>query len=175
MEKGLIQLYTGNGKGKTTSAIGQAIRALAHDLKVGMVFFHKDFDRWKGGEIVVLENLGIKIERYAEDHPFFSKDVSKEEVREECLKGLEYIRKVFREDKFDVLVLDEIIISVRDGFLKEEELLDLLEEKPKDMEVILTGRGASEKLIEKADLVTENKEVKHPFNEGVRSREGIEY
>lgn len=84
-------------------------------------------------------------------------------------------KRFFSEDILDLLILDEIIISVRDGFLKEEELLELLDEKPRDIEVIITGRRASEKLIKKVDLVTENKEIKHPFSEGFQDREGIEY
>lgn len=175
LKKGLIHVYTGDGKGKTTSAVGQAIRALGHGLKVGMIFFHKNFEKWGYGEINILEDLGVKIKECAGEHPQFSKEVSEENLRKQCLEGLEYIREIFRARKLDLLILDEIILSVRDGFIKESELLDLLEEKPEGMELILTGREASEDLMEKADYVTENKEVKHPFNEGMEGREGIEY
>lgn len=85
MEKGLIHIYTGDGKGKTTSAVGLAVRALGHDLKIGLVSFHKNFDRWGYGEIKILEDLGVKIKKCAEDHPAFSNKVAYEEVREDCL------------------------------------------------------------------------------------------
>ncbi len=175
MEKGLIQIYTGNGKGKTTAAVGQAVRAIGQGLEVEFVYFHKNPEEWDYGELKELGNLGIKVKGFAKKHPHFYEDTSEETMREESLKGIEYISNIFNENSIDILILDEIIISLRDGYLREKEILDLLSEKPENIEVILTGRGATEKLIEKADLVSEIKNVKHPFQEGLESRKGIDY
>lgn len=174
MKKGLIQIYTGPGKGKTTAAIGQAIRAVGHDMKVGVVYFYKLPSKWGYEELSVLKDLGVEIYGFAKKHPHME-DVSIEEMREETLKGLKHVEKIFEEKSYDMLVLDEIIIGVRDGFLKEKELLDLLEKKPEGTEIILTGRGATEALIEKADLVSRVEKVKHYFDKGVKSRPGIEF
>lgn len=175
MKKGLIQIYTGKGKGKTTAAIGQAIRAIGQGLEVGLVYFHKNPEEWDYGELKELENFGIKVRGFAKKHPHFYDEISKETMREESLKGLEYVKNIFEEDSLDVLILDEIIISLRDGYLYEKELMNLLSEKPDDIEVILTGRGATDKLIEKADLVSKMENIKHPFQKGVESRKGIDY
>ena len=91
-----------------------------------------------------------------------------------CLKAIESVKKIFQKN-YDMVILDEILIALRDGFLKEEEILQLLEKKPESLEIILTGRGATKKIIERADLVTEMKEIKHPFHRGVKERKGIEY
>jgi len=174
-EKGLIQVYTGDGKGKSTAAIGQAVRAAGHGFKVGFVSFFKDPEVFGYGEFESLQKLGIRTFLFARRHPHFYKKVSLDEVREECLKGIEFIKELFHDQSWDMLVLDEINIAVRDGFLKEEEILSLLEAKPERLELVLTGRGVTEKIIEKADLVSEIKEIKHPYEQGIGSREGIEF
>jgi cob(I)alamin adenosyltransferase len=175
MKKGLIQVYTGPGKGKSTAAIGQAVRAAGHGFKVGLVTFFKDPEAFGYGEYKSLEKLGIKTFLFAKKHPHFYKELNPDDVRRECSEGLEFIRELFRDPSWDMLVLDEINIAIRDGFLKEEEILSLLEAKPEKLELVLTGRGITEKIIEKAALVSEVKEVKHPYNQGIKSREGIEY
>lgn len=175
MEKGLIQIYTGSGKGKTTAAVGQAVRAAGHGLKPRLVYFHKNPEKWRYGEFKKLEELGIKSEGFAKKHPHFFEGVSEKKMRKESVEGLKHIRNIFKKDEIDLLILDEILISYRDGYLEEEELLQLLEDKPEDLEVILTGRGASEKLIEAADLVSRMENVKHPLEKGVGSRKGIDY
>ena len=91
------------------------------------------------------------------------------------MNGVELIKELFQDESWDMLVLDEINITVRDGFLKEGEVLSLLDAKPEKLELILTGRGATEKVLDKADLVSEIKEVKHPYEQGIGSRKGIEY
>ena len=174
-EKGLIQVYTGDGKGKSTAAIGQAIRAAGHGFKVGLICFFKDPEAFGYGEFKPLQKLGIATFFFAKKHPHFYKDLSFDEVREECLKGVEFIKELFKDQSWDMLVLDELNITVRDGFLKKEEILALLEAKPQPLELILTGRGATEEIIRKANLVSEVKNVKHPYNQGVQRRKGIEY
>ncbi len=175
MKKGLIQIYTGPGKGKSTAAIGQAVRAAGHGLKVGLVTFFKDPEAFGYGEYKSLEKLGIKSFLFAKKHPHFYKELNPNDVRQECSRGLEFISKLFRDPSWDMLVLDEINIAVRDGFLHEEEVLSLLEAKPEKLELVLTGRGITEKVMEKADLVSEVREVKHPYSRGIKSRKGIEY
>ncbi len=175
MKKGLIQVYTGPGKGKSTAAIGQAVRAAGHGFKVGLVTFFKDPEAFGYGEYKSLKKLGIKTHLFAKKHPHFYRELNLDDVRQECSRGLEFVRELFRDPSWDMLVLDEINIAVRDGFLREEEVLSLLETKPEKLELILTGRGITEKIIEKADLVSEVKEVKHPYSRGIKSRKGIEY
>jgi cob(I)alamin adenosyltransferase len=174
-KKGLIQVYTGNGKGKSTAAIGQAARAAGHGFKVGFVSFFKDPEVFGYGEYKSLEKLGVKTFLFAKKHPHFYKELNPADVRRECSEGLEFIKELFRDPSWDMLVLDEINIAVRDGFLKEEDILALLETKPEKLELVLTGRGVGEKIVEKADLVSEVREVRHPYSHGVKSREGIEY
>lgn len=175
MENGLIQVYTGPGKGKTTAAIGQAIRAIGHGLEVCVIYFYKMPSRWGYEELRVLEDLGVEIHGFAKKHPHFFKEIGKEKMREESLKGLKHVEEIFDEETLDIIILDEIIIGIRDGFLREKELLEVLEKKPEGTELILTGRGASESLIEKADLVSKVENVKHHFDEGVECRPGIEF
>ncbi len=173
LNRGLIQIYTGNGKGKTTAAVGLAIRASAHQLKVGYVYFHKNPERY--GEQQILKKLGIETFVFAKKHPHFYKNVGKNKIRQECLEALDFINKIYQQNKYDILILDEILISVRDGFLKEKELLEILCSKPKNLELILTGRGATKKITEKADLVSQIKQIKHPYELGIEGRRGIEY
>jgi len=174
-ERGLVQVYTGDGKGKSTAAIGQAVRAAGHGFKVGFVSFFKDPEAFGCGEYEPLQKLGIKTSFFARRHPHFYKDLSFDGVRRECLRGLEFIKGLFADETWDMLVLDEINIALRDGFLEEEKILSLLELKPQKLELILTGRGATEGIIEKADLVSEVKKLKHPYEQGIRGRGGIEY
>jgi cob(I)alamin adenosyltransferase len=174
-KKGLIQIYTGAGKGKSTAAIGQAARAAGHGFKVGFLSFFKDPEAFGYGEYRSLEKLGVKTFLFAKKHPHFYKELNTDDVCQECSKGLEFIKELFRDPSWDMLVLDEINIAVRDGFLKEEDVLSLMEAKPEKLELVLTGRGVTEKMIEKADLVSEVKEVKHPYSQGVKSRKGVEY
>lgn len=173
--KGLIHVYTGDGKGKTTAAVGLAVRARGHNLKVCYVYFHKDPEKWEYGEHRVLEKLSVDVFGFAKKHPYFHKNIDTADIRKECLEGMEFIKRIYQEKKYDILILDEIIISLRDGFLKEEEVLGILDSKPEDLELILTGRGTPEKIIKRADLVSEIKNIKHPFDKGIKRREGIEY
>ena len=174
-KKGLIQVYTGTGKGKSTAAIGQAVRAAGHGFKVGFLSFFKDPEAFGYGEYKSLEKLGIKTFLFARKHPHFYKELNPDDVCQECSEGLEFIKELVRDPSWDMLVLDEMNIALRDGFLKEEDVLSLLGAKPDKLELVLTGRGVTERIIEKADLVSEVREVKHPYSQGIKSREGIEY
>jgi len=174
-EKGLIQVYTGDGKGKSTAAIGQAVRAAGHGFKVGWVSFFKDPEAFGYGEHKSLEKLGIKTFLFARKHPHFYKELNPDDVCQECSKGLEFIKELLHDPSWDMLVLDEINIALRDGFLTEAEVLSLLEAKPEKLELVLTGRGITERIMERADLVSEVREMKHPYSRGIKARKGVEY
>jgi cob(I)alamin adenosyltransferase len=173
--KGLIQIYTGEGKGKTSAAIGQAIRAVGNGFKVYIAFFFKDFKKYPSGEIAILKKLGIEICEIVPIYPWGKENITKDDVRRDCLKAIETIRNQLFTRDLDVLVLDEINIALRDNFLFEEEIIELLRQKPEKLEIILTGRGATEKLIQEANLVSKIEKIKHPYDEGLSQREGIEY
>ena len=194
MKKGLVQVYTGNGKGKTTAAIGQAIRALGQDYKVCLIQF---FKKPTSGEIKILKNLlSIKLHPHLSPPPLrgrieeggnsytikllhplplYPEEKNRNFLRRKMKDILPKISKIIESKDYDLVILDEILIALREHLLAEEEILDLLKNKPKSVEVILTGRGASNKVLEAANLVTEMKEVKHPWRRGVRARKGIEY
>lgn len=172
---GLIHIYTGDGKGKTTAAVGLACRARGHNLKVCYVSFHKDPKRWGCGEHRILKKIGVAVYGFAKKCAYFDKNINADDIRRECLEGVAFIKKVYREEKYDLLILDEINISVREGFLKEKEVLDLMEGKPQKMELVLTGRNATNKVIKRADLVSGIKAIKHPYNSGTKGRKGVEY
>ncbi len=175
MKKGLIHIYTGNGKGKTTAAIGLAIRAVGHGFKVAYIYFHKDPKRWGYGEHKILKEIGVDIFGFARKHPHFYKKLNPGNVRKECLKGLKVIMSLYAKKKYNMIILDEIIISVRDGFLKKEEVLNMMKTKPYALELVLTGRGAKGGVIRYADLVSKIDKIKHPYDSGVQKRIGIEY
>ena len=174
-EKGLIQVYTGNGKGKTTAAIGLAIRSRSHDHRVCFVYFHKNPEKYGYTEHRILKGAGVDVFGFAKASLLCDKGVPPEELRRECLKGLDFVREVFKKDEHDLLILDEINISMRDGFVTADEVKDVLRAKPERLEVVLTGRGASQEIIEMADLVSEIHAVKHPYKNGIKRRIGIEY
>lgn len=176
LEQGLVQVYTGDGKGKTTAAIGQGIRAYGNGLKVYMIQFLKG---GKTGELSTVEKLGDKFKIFRFEKPKdFTWNLNKEELeqlREEIRTGYNFILDVIKENKCDLLIIDEVMAVLSNNFLSVEEVLYIIDNKPKNMEIILTGRNAPKEIIEKSNLVTEMKCVKHYFNEGIPSREGIEY
>lgn len=173
--KGLIQIYTGDGKGKTTAAVGLAVRAAGHGLKVCYIYFHKDPQKWGYSEQGILKNIGIDVFGFAGRHPLCDKNADAAGIRRECLKGIDFIKKLYLQKQYDLLILDEMNISLRDGFLKTEEVMPLLAAKPAGLELVLTGRGAPPELIKLADLVSNIQKVKHPYDNGIKRREGIEY
>ncbi len=175
MKQGLIQIYTGDGKGKTTAAVGLALRARGHNFKVGYIFFFKNPKRFGYAELKLLKKIGVKVFGLSQKHPHFYKNLDPNGVRRECLKGMNFIKKICCDGSYDVLILDEILISLRDGFLKEKEILEVMKLKPRGMELIMTGRGATSKIIKEADLVSIINKKKHYFDAGVKKRRGIEF
>lgn len=172
-KQGYVHVYTGNGKGKTTCSIGLVIRALANDYKVSYIYFHKNPEKWGYGELKIIEQLGSKVRGFALDTPHFNKSIHFDEIRKDCLKGLAFIREEYKKN-YDLMVIDEFNIALREKYLTIEEGLSIIKEKPENLEVVLTGRNALPEIIEIADLVTEMKEIKHYYSKGVKSRRGIE-
>lgn len=177
MKRGLVQIYTGEGKGKTTAAIGQAIRARGRGLRILFVQFLKG--REGSGEISLLEDVGIKVICKGEKDrwlfPDRLKEDEKKKIRLEWTRFLDEISHQVREQKYDLVVLDEINVALYYKLIDKNKLIDFIKRKPASLEVILTGRHASAELIELAQLVSEIKSVKHPFDAGVKGRRGIEY
>lgn len=176
LEEGKVAIYTGNGKGKTTAAIGQAIRAYGYGLKVYIVQFLKSRDT---SELNVLNSLGenLKVFRFERERDFFwnLNEEEKKELKEDVDKAYNFIKKVLINEECDVLIIDEIMGVLGNKLLTENEVLELIKIKPSNMELIMTGRNVPRSIIEKADLVTEMKEVKHYFKDGTPARRGIEY
>ena len=175
MKKGLIHIYTGTGKGKTTAAVGLATRALGQGFKVVYAHFMKRPDLYGYHEIDSLKKLGATIMGFTDGHPFFDKSLKAEDLKKQVADALVYISGYWQNSPPDLLIMDEILITVRDGFLDEANLITFIESKPESTELVLTGRGATAGLIEKANYVSEINKIKHPFDEGISSRKGIEF
>ena len=171
-ELGLVQIYTGNGKGKTTAAFGLAMRAAGRGLGVLIVQFLKPSDGY--GEQVACNRMGnITLVPMGLDH-FVSKKPSDADI-EAAHKALRRSEELMCSGRYDVAVLDESINAVRLGLITSQELIESLERRPDHVEIVLTGRGMTPDLEEYADLVTEMRLVKHPFDKGIGARKGIEY
>ncbi len=174
---GLILVHTGEGKGKTTAALGLALRAWGGGLRVLILQFIKG--SWKYGELAAIRGLwdmdhriqvrqcGLGFTRREEGR--------QEEHRAAAQEALSEAGKAMEEGRWDMLILDEINYAVKFGLITEEELLNLLEKRPPDLHLVLTGRDALPSLVERADLVTEMRMVKHPFQKGVEAQQGIEF
>jgi cob(I)alamin adenosyltransferase len=170
-KKGYIQVYTGNGKGKTTAALGLAIRAAGAGLKVFIAQFIK---MGEYSEIKALQRFAdlITIEQYGRGR-FIRGKPAQEDVAA-AQKGLERIRAVMASDDYAIIIMEEANVATKLGLFTLEDLLAIMENKPEEKELIITGRGASPRIIDRADLVTEMKEIKHYFHSGVGARVGIE-
>ncbi len=173
-EKGLIIVNTGNGKGKTTAALGMVLRSLGHGYQVAIVQFIKG--AWEPAEKAVLSRFDDQLVFHAMGEGFTwetqDRDRDIQKANEAWLLALEYIRN----PDFKLVLLDEVNVALKLGYLQVDNVLTGLEQKPADAHVILTGRGAPAALIERADLVTEMTLIKHPFREqGVKAQPGIEY
>ena len=173
LEEGLVQVYTGDGKGKTTAAFGLALRALGRGLKVYIIQFIKGgFDY---GELYIVSKLpNLKLKAFGRGKFVTERPAEKEDVKlaEEALALAE---KVVKGGEYDIVVLDEINVALNLKLIKTERVVELAKNKPRHVELVLTGRYAPKKIVEIADLVTEMKEIKHPFSKGQPARKGIEY
>jgi len=171
LAKGYVQLYTGDGKGKTTAALGLALRASGHGLHAYVGQFMKG---QKYGELEALhDHPHITVEQYGDVRCIRREEVTPEHIAR-ARWGLEQARQAMLSGRYDIVVLDEVNVAVWFGLLTVEEVLALLDQRPEQVEVVLTGRRAPPELIERADLVTEMREVKHYYRQGVQARKGIE-
>nr|WP_162991142.1 cob(I)yrinic acid a,c-diamide adenosyltransferase [Biomaibacter acetigenes] len=173
-KKGLILLYTGNGKGKTTASLGLAVRAIGHGEKVYMIQFMKGSESY--GEVQAVRKY---LPRFELIQKGLDKFVKKGNPTPEDLKlageGMDLARKVISEGKHDLVILDEINVAVDYGLVPEEDVLNLISLKPEHVTLVLTGRYASEKIMAKADMISEVKEIKHHYKKGIPAQPGIEY
>ena len=173
LEKGYIQIYTGNGKGKTTAALGQALRASGSGMKTFIVQFMKDFPY---GEIKGIQALGnwVQLEQYGDDgFVIHKRPPSKKDIQFAQLALTQAKNKMFSE-KYDIVILDEICVAIYFGLLNINDVISFLKIKPEPVELILTGRYCPQELIKMADLVTEMKEIRHYYSKGIQARKGIE-
>ena len=169
--KGLVLVNTGNGKGKTTAALGIAMRSAGHGMKVSVVQFIKG--KWKTGEGEAAKQLGFELMPMGQGFTWDSKNLEEDKrmMREAWIAGREKILS----GEYDLVILDEINYVLGYGHVPVEEVLACLKARPDHVNVILTGRNASDAIIEVADLVTEMREIKHPFKKGIPAQKGIDF
>lgn len=171
--RGLVQIFTGDGKGKTTAALGAVIRALGHGLRVYIVFFMKG--EYPYGEYNILSELpNVNIARFG-SLEFVDPANIKPEEKEQARQALAAAREAVLSGSYDLVVLDEVNLAVAWKLVELDEVIKLISHKPRNVELILTGRKADTKLIQLADLVTEMLKIKHPYDEGIKARKGTEY
>ena len=171
MEKGYVQIYTGNGKGKTTAALGLSLRAAGAGWKVYIAQFMK-----QGGysELKALERFDdlITIEQFGTGKFTVGKPTDEDiAAGRRCLDA---IKQALLSEKYDVVIMEEAAVAEKFGIISTEDILEMIKIKPEGTELVITGRGASEKLMGAADLVTEMREIKHYYHQGVQARQGIE-
>lgn len=169
----MVLIFTGNGKGKTSAAMGVALRALGHGKRVHIAFFMKS--TCSNGEQVAMSKLpNVAFSRFGPQRFVDPNNVTPED-KEEAKKSLSAAREAVLSGDYGLVILDEINIATAWNLVDVEAVIELIDKKPADVDIILTGRYADQKLIERADLVTEMKEVKHPYARGALARKGIDY
>ena len=172
-ERGLLIVHTGKGKGKTTAAMGLAMRCVGHGMKVGIVQFVKGV--WHTGERDVLAKFPdlCVIRAMGEGFTWDTQDRQRDLAA--AARAWETAKEMMADPSYRMVILDELNIVLRYDYLPVEEVLDTLKSKPRNLHVVVTGRNAKEELIEAADLVTEMTQVKHPFRSGVKAQVGVEF
>ena len=178
IEKGLLIVHTGKGKGKSTAAFGLVMRALGHGMRIGIIQFVKG--KWETGERDVLDKFPdlVTIRTMGEGFTWETQDRARDiAAADAAWAAAKEMIDACRDDKpkYDVILLDELNIVLRYNYIPLDEVVEFLSEKPEDLHVIVTGRNAKDPLIEAADLVTEMTMIKHPFRSGVKAQKGIEF
>ena len=171
MKKGYIQVYTGDGKGKTTACLGLVLRAAGAGLKSFIAQFMKLGYFNERNALKRFDDL-ITIKQFGTGEFIFG--APSDEQRKAAEKGLEAVKNAINSNEYDIVVMEEANVAAACGLFGIEKIMEIIENKPDTVELIITGRSAHEKLIEKADLVTEMKEIKHYYKQGVEARDGIE-
>lgn len=169
--RGILMVFTGNGKGKTTAAFGTALRACGHGKKVAAVQFIKG--EWANGERNLLEQHGVEFQVMATG--FTWETQSRETDTAACQQVWQHARRMLADDRLDLVILDEITYMVSMDYLDLDELVSALQQRPQHMSVIITGRGCHRTLQEMADTVTEMRPVKHAFDAGIQAQQGIDW
>lgn len=173
---GLVIVYTGKGKGKTTAALGIALRAVGHNYKICMIQFIKG--SWHYGEMTSSKRLEPEFELIAIGKGFvgiIDDNTPIEKHKKIAAEALRLSREKIRSENYDIVILDEINYAVNLGLVKLEDVLDIIKIKPPHVNLVLTGNYARDEIIDVADLVTEMKEIKHPFKSGVKAKKGIDF
>jgi cob(I)alamin adenosyltransferase len=173
IERGLIIVHTGKGKGKSTAAFGMVFRAIGHGMKVGVVQFVKG--AWSTGERTVLEKFPDLVTLKVAGEGFTWETQNLERDIAHARDGFAEAKRMIADPSINMVLLDELNIVLRYDYLPLQEVLDVLKSKPADKHIIITGRNAKDELIEISDLVTEMELVKHPFRGGVKAQAGIEF
>lgn len=170
---GLVQIFTGDGKGKTSAALGTVVRALGRGLRVCIVVFMKGdypYSEWK-----FLQDIpGVAIARFGFTS-FTDPNNVKPEEKEQARKALDYAHEAMLSGEYDMVVMDEVNVASGWGLIEVDDVINMVQERPSSVELILTGRSADERLIDIADMVTECRKVKHPYDKGILARRGIDY
>ncbi|MDH3611235.1 MAG: cob(I)yrinic acid a,c-diamide adenosyltransferase [Nitrosopumilus sp.] len=175
-ESGLTIVYTGKGKGKTTAALGIALRATGYDKKICMIQFIKG--SWHYGEMISSKRLEPEFEMVAIGKGFvgiIDDKTSKEEHAEVASEAIKISTNKIQSGNYDIVILDEVNYAINLGLVKLEDVLNLIKSKPPSLDLVLTGNYAKDEIIELADLVTEMKEIKHPFQQGKKAKKGIDF
>ncbi len=171
MENALVHVYTGNGKGKTTAALGLAVRATGHGFNVVMIQFMKGKINY--GELETARILpNFEIKQFGRPE-FVSKENPDPEDIKLAQEGLEYAREVIFSQEYDMVILDEICVAMDFKLISADEVVTLIEKRPKTVELVLTGRNCPPQIVKIADYVTEMLEIKHPYTRGIQARKGI--
>ena len=173
---GLVIVYTGNGKGKTTAALGLSLRAIGYEHKVCMLQFIKG--SWHYGEMDSSKKLEPNFELIAVGKGFvgiLDDNSPREEHEKYAAEAVRICREKIFSEKYDVIILDEVNYAINLGLIDVQEIIKIIKEKPSDLDLVLTGRDVKEEIVELADLVTEMKEIKHPFKSGIKAKKGIDF
>lgn len=174
--KGLLIVYTGDGKGKTTAALGMCVRAIGYDWNICLIQFVKG--SWKYGELKGLKRLEPNVELHVIGEGFVGivdDTKSFEEHRNAARKGVELALQKIRSEQYPLVILDELSVACSLGLVTQEELESIVAARPEKQNLVITGRGASDWLRDRADLVTEMKEIKHPFQKGIMAQKGVDW
>jgi cob(I)alamin adenosyltransferase len=179
LEKGLVQIYTGDGKGKTTAAFGLALRAAGYGNRVLIFQFLKP-PNLNSGERTALQSGTAYIKIETIDLPWdMSKDFDDEQtvkkMQTQISAAMKRLSEIAQKDLYDMLILDEIVFCLSKGLANLSDIKSIIDTKAHGVEIVLTGRGATDELIDLADLVTEMKNIKHPFDKGISARRGVEF